>query len=155
MPSGPDLRRRQSLRSVAISFPRSAGHIPCFYNHRSGAPAPTTGSGTRRRLAGTTSSTPGAAVTFGHGLSYTTFAYRDLAPRRAASRPMAGSSRRDRREHRGARRSRGRPLYLTDCFAGSHRFVKRRAVPQSDAQAGEHRASLLPGCRDFAFITSR
>ena len=48
---------------LSISFPRSAGHIPAFYNYKP----------TARR--GYYKDSVNALYTFGHGLSYTTFGY--------------------------------------------------------------------------------
>ncbi len=64
---------------LAISFPRSVGQLPIYYNRK-----PTT----KRGYLFTTTE---PLFSFGHGLSYTTFAYRDLrvSPQRITSNQNA------------------------------------------------------------------
>ena len=65
---------------LSVSFPRSTGHIPCFYNHKPSA------RGAHYRWPGTYDNpgrdyvfdNPNSLFTFGDGLSYTTFDYNDL-----------------------------------------------------------------------------
>jgi beta-glucosidase len=72
---------------LPISFPRSAGHVPCFYNHKPSARGfykqPGTPCDPGRDYV---FSSPDALYSFGHGLSYTTFEYSDL---RLSSRSIA------------------------------------------------------------------
>lgn len=65
---------------LPISFPRSTGHLPCFYNYKPSA------RGRNYKIPGTFDSpgrdyvfdTPDPLFAFGHGLSYTRFEYRGL-----------------------------------------------------------------------------
>jgi beta-glucosidase len=65
-----------------ISFPRSVGHIPCYYNHKVSAmgyyhhPGSYEAPGQDYVF-----SEVGALYPFGHGLSYTSFEYTDLSVR--------------------------------------------------------------------------
>ena len=65
---------------LPISFPRSTGHLPCYYNHKPSA----RGSFYRRpgspEKAGNdyVFDSPSSLFTFGDGLSYTTFQYSNL-----------------------------------------------------------------------------
>lgn len=51
---------------LPISFPRSTGTIPCYYNH------------TPSKILKTVDGPVDALFPFGHGLSYTSFNYADL-----------------------------------------------------------------------------
>lgn len=65
---------------LSVSFPRSTGHIPCFYNHKPSA------RGANYKCPGTYDNpgrdyvfdNPNALFTFGDGLSYTAFDYSEL-----------------------------------------------------------------------------
>lgn len=60
---------------LPITIPRSAGHLPCYYNHKP----------TARQGYVLDSSAP--IYSFGHGLSYTQFTYSDLTISPAEARP--------------------------------------------------------------------
>ncbi|NLF22796.1 MAG: hypothetical protein GX590_06490 [Lentisphaerae bacterium] len=145
---------------LPISFPRSAGHIPCFYNHKVLA------RGRYYRKPGTPEApgrdyvfdTPEPLYPFGHGLSYTTFAYRDLA---ATPGRVAADGRVEVAvtvENTGAREgAEVVQLYLTDCFSRITPFVKRlRGFRKLTLKPGEHRRVRFSlDARDFAFINEQ
>ena len=72
---------------LPISFPRSVGHIPCFYNHKVTAKGYYKVRG-NKEVSGRdyVFDTPESLYTFGDGMSYTTFTYSDLTvPETAAT----------------------------------------------------------------------
>ena len=64
---------------LPVSFPRSTGHLPCFYNHKPSARGSYKRPGTSEKLGmDYLLSSPEPLFEFGFGLSYTTFQYTDL-----------------------------------------------------------------------------
>lgn len=64
---------------LPISFPRSAGHLPCFYNHKVSARGFYRQPGSPEKAGRDyVFDTPEALYPFGYGLSYTSFAYGGL-----------------------------------------------------------------------------
>jgi beta-glucosidase len=144
---------------LPISFPRSAGHIPCCYNHKVSARGyykrPGTPATPGRDYV---FSTPSALYPFGHGLSYTTFAYGDLkaAPGIVAADGTVEIS--VTVQNTGGRAgAEVVQLYLTDCYSRITPFVKRlRGFEKVMLEAGERRrVSFTLDARDFAFINEK
>ena len=67
---------------LPISMPRAVGQVPVYYNHKSG--------GGRSQMLGDYIDSPASALyPFGHGLSYTQFAYTDLTVAPAVATPRS------------------------------------------------------------------
>jgi beta-glucosidase len=106
---------------LPISMPHSVGQVPVYYNHRSG-------SGRSQMLGDYTDGPVRPLFPFGHGLSYTSFAYGDLSLSSQTPSPtdvvrialdVANTGARDGEEVI--------QLYLRDEFASSSRPVKQLA----------------------------
>ena len=106
---------------LPISMPHSVGQVPVYYNHRSG-------SGRSQMLSDYTDGPTRPLFPFGHGLSYTSFAYGALSLSNQAPDPtevvrialdVANTGDRDGEEVV--------QLYLRDEFASSSRPVKQLA----------------------------
>ena len=141
---------------LPISFPRSAGHIPCAYNHKVSARGyykrPGTPDTPGRDYV---FSTPAPLYPFGHGLGYTTFAYSDLSATPAAVAADGKVEIGITIQNTGAREgAEVVQLYLTDCFCRITPFVKRlRGFQKIHLKPGEEkRIRFALDARDFAFI---
>lgn len=65
---------------LPITIPRSAGHLPCFYNHKHSSWGKKCEHGTKEKLGRSyVFDSMDDLWSFGHGLSYTTFEYSSLA----------------------------------------------------------------------------
>ncbi|MEA4890750.1 MAG: glycoside hydrolase family 3 N-terminal domain-containing protein [Clostridiaceae bacterium] len=141
---------------LPISFPKSAGHIPCFYNHKVSARGYYKKPGSPEEPGRDyVFSSPDALYPFGYGLSYTTFSYSDLAisPAELAAPDQVTIS-------ATVKNTGSRPgkevvqLYLTDCFSRITPFVRRlRGYSKILLQPGEScRVSFTLDQHDYSFI---
>lgn len=141
---------------LPISFPRSSGHLPAFYNHKNSARGYYHQPGSEEKPGRDyVFSTPEPLYPFGFGLSYTTFDYRDLvvSPTQIKAgesltvsvtvqntSPMAGSE--------------AVLLYLTDCYCRITPVVRQlRGFKKIFLQPGESQCvQFTLGSQDFSFI---
>ena len=143
---------------LPISFPRSVGHIPCFYNHKPSARGFYKKRGTPAKPGRDyVFDTPDALFPFGYGLSYTTFTYSNItAPEHTpADGPVTVSV---TVENTGTRPGwEVVQLYVTDRFCRITPFVKQlRRFEKLWLQPGEKRTlSFTLGFEDFAFINEK
>ncbi len=75
---------------LPMTFPRSAGQIPLYYNHKNTGRPQRDPAGTEKYVSRFMDSPNAPLFPFGHGLSYTTFAFANL--RLSAERLAAGDS---------------------------------------------------------------
>lgn len=162
---------------LPISFPRSVGHIPAFYNHKNSAKGYYKKPGSKEHSGRDyVFDTPDALFAFGEGLSYTTFAYSDLA---VSSKHVDTSSDHvtvstgyvaDADKHTGIQdaveitvtvtNTGARAgyevvqLYVTDEYCRITPFVKRlRGFEKIWLEPGQQKqVSFVLGFEDFAFI---
>ena len=141
---------------LPISFPQSAGHIPCFYNHKVSARGYYHKPGSPEKPGRDyVFSNPAALYPFGYGLSYTSFTYENLKLEPAElpetgtvavsvtvsnSGPAAGKE--------------AVQLYLTDCCSRITPFVRRlRGFEKINLQPGQSKTVFFTlDQRDFSFI---
>lgn len=139
-----------------ISFPRSVGHIPCYYNHKY------TARGTQREPGSYEKpgrdyvfDSPEALYSFGFGLSYTTFEYSDLEVKRLgdmafeASVTVANTGKRAGDEVV--------QMYISDLFCRITPYVKQlRGFKRVSLQPGESARIAFPiGFADMCFINEQ
>ena len=144
---------------LPISFPRSAGHLPCCYNHKVSA------RGFYKRPGAPEApgrdyvfSPPSALYPFGHGLGYTAFDYRDLAVEPAVVPPDGTVEVAVTVQNTGKREgAEVVQLYLTDDFSRITPFVRRlRAFEKIHLDPGaSQRVRFRLGPDDFAFINEQ
>lgn len=140
---------------LPISFPRSVGHIPSFYNHKMSARGFYKNPGTKEEPGRDyVFDTPDALFPFGHGLSYTSFAYSDLQlPETAAVGETVSLS--VTVENTGSRTGfETVQMYVTDRFCRITPFVKQlRGFKKLELAPGEKRTVTFSlGFEDFSFI---
>ena len=133
---------------LPISFPRSAGHIPAYYNYKVSARGFYKKRGTPDRPGRDyVFDTPEALFGFGTGMSYTTFAYSDIyADAQKASVKVKNTG--DRRGCEVVQ------LYIKDDFCRITPFVRQlRGFKKLWLEPGEEQTVTFPlGFEDFAFI---
>ena len=143
---------------LPISFPRSVGHIPCFYNHKVSAKGYYKKRGSKDAPGRDyVFDTPDALFPFGHGLSYTQFAYSDLVI------PEKGGMDGAVEVAVTVKNVGARPgcevvqLYITDCFCRITPFVKRlRRFEKLWLEPGQEKTvTFALDFEDFAFINEK
>ena len=143
---------------LPISFPRSAGHIPAFYNHKASARGYYKVRGAKDNPGRDyVFETPDALFPFGAGMSYTTFAYSELTvPETAKIGQQVAVS--VAVENTGDRRGcEVVQLYVTDCVCRISPFVKQlRGIEKIWLEPGEKKTVTFSlGFEDFAFINEQ
>ncbi len=142
---------------LPISFPRSSGHIPAFYNYKPSARGfynnPGTPTVTGRDYV---FDTPNALFTFGEGLSYTTFSYSNLTATTGKEWTDAEVS--VCVENTGSRAGyEVVQLYVSDVFCRITPFVRRlRGFQKVWLAPGEKKTIQFSlGFEDFSFINEQ
>lgn len=141
---------------LPISFPRSVGHIPCFYNHKPSAKGYYKVRGSKENPGRDyVFETPDALFRFGHGMSYTTFAYSNLEITGNTSDAVTVAV---AVENTGSRRgAEVVQLYVTDEFCRITPFVERlRGFEKIWLEPGQKKiVSFQLGFEDFAFVNEQ
>ena len=143
---------------LPISFPRSAGHIPSFYNHKVTARGYYKVRGSRDNPGRDyVFETPDPLFGFGEGMSYTTFAYRDL---QVAQTAKIGEdvTVTVTLENTGSRYGcEVVQLYVTDCVCRIAPFVRQlKGFQKVWLAPGEKKEiTFTLGFGDFAFINEK
>ena len=139
-----------------ISFPRSVGHIPCYYNHKNTAMGHYHQPGDYEKPGRDyVFSTPGALYPFGSGLSYTTFEYSDLTVTQTGETEFEAAV--------TVRNSGDRAgdevvlMFLRDLVCRITPFVRQlRGIRRVSLQPGESVRVTFPiGFDDMSFINER
>ncbi len=143
---------------LPVSMPKSVGHLPCYYNSKH------TANGYYKKHGSPTApgrdyvfAAPGALYSFGHGLSYTTFAYSDLSvPETAKIGEDVTVS--VTVENTGAMASKEVvQLYLSDLYCRLTPYVCRlRGFEKIHLAPGEKKTvSFTLGFEDFSFLNEQ
>ncbi len=142
---------------LPITFPRSTGQLPCFYNHKPSARgyyhSPGTPSSPGRDYV-FESSEP--LFRFGHGLSYTEFEYSNLhieADKKAGTAQVSITV-----QNTGPQKSKHTVLlFLTDCVCRLTPYVRRLRGFEKIELAPEESQTLTfhLGFEDFCFINEK
>lgn len=143
---------------LPISFPRSVGHIPCFYNHKVTAKGYYKVRGTKE-VSGRdyVFDTPDSLFSFGDGMSYTTFTYSDLTvPETAATDAQVDvtvtvENTGDRAGYEVVQ------LYVRDKVCRITPFIRRlRGFEKIWLEPGQKKqVSFKLGFEDFAFVNEQ
>ncbi len=143
---------------LPISFPRSAGHIPCYYNHKVSARGYYKISGSKHNPGRDyVFDTPEALFEFGAGMSYATFEYSNL---RVPPKAKIGQSVQVSVTVKNTSARFGcevLQLYVTDCVCRITPFVKQlRGIQKIWLRPGEKKTvKFCLGFEDFAFINEK
>ena len=139
-----------------ISFPRSVGHIPCFYNHKSSARGFYHDHGSPEKPGHDyVFDKPGSLYPFGYGLSYTTFEYSDLAVKETGKLAFEASVTVTNTGDRAG--DEVVMMFLRDVYCRITPFVSQlRAFRRVTLQPGESIRVTFPiGFDDLSFINER
>ena len=138
---------------LPVSFPRSVGHVPCYYNHKVTArgiycrPGTLEDSGRDYVF-----SDPSPLFRFGYGLSYSTYEYSDLRVKHLGGYDYQVSIKvRNTSQRAGTEVVQ---LYLRDDFCRMAPYVERlRGFARVALQPGEEKTvTFLLGQKDLSFI---
>lgn len=138
---------------LPISFPRSAGHIPAFYNHKCSARGFYKRPGTAQKPGRDyVFDSPNALFSFGEGMSYTSFSYSDLTVTATGENRAQVCVTVENTGHMAGYEV--VQLYVTDKFCRITPFVRRlRGFEKIWLEPGEKKnVRFQLGFEDFAFI---
>jgi len=136
---------------LPISFPRSAGHIPAYYNHKVSARGFYKKPGTAQKPGRDyVFDTPNALFGFGEGMSYTTFAYSNIS----ATAQEVSVTVKNTGNRRGCEVVQ---LYIRDDYCRITPFVRQlRGFKKLWLNPGEEKTvTFTLGFEDFAFINEK
>ena len=150
------LGRENFSGKLSISFPRSVGHLPCYYNHKFAARGIYRRPGSPEKTGRDyVFASPVPLFRFGYGLSYSTYEYSDL---RVAH--MGGFDYQVQVTVKNTSQREGTEvvqLYLRDDFCRITPYVERlRGFERVTLQPGEEKTvTFLLGEKDLSFINEQ